>query len=275
MRTASETLPPWLRARGIALAYSGGSLGAVVTPLIITPIAVAFGWRGAFVFTALIGGVWLLMWFVVARMLPPHRPHSGSPAPRPRFSDPALWAFIFAYALGALPIAFVIYGSAIYLVRVRGFSQAELGAVLWIPPVGWEVGYFVWGWIADKWGPVTGHTGRLLLAVLAILSLPLAILPAVGSTAAFLLGLLFAMFAGAGFIIVSMSYAGSLFSKDASGLLAGAGAGSWSAAVAVFMPLMGRLFDQSRFQEAFLATALIPLAGWIGWYVCDKVRRPS
>jgi ACS family hexuronate transporter-like MFS transporter len=272
MRTASETLPPWLRARGIALAYSGGSLGAVVTPLIITPIALRFGWRGAFVFTALIGGLWLLLWTGVGRKLPPHRAHLGTAAARPRVSNPAFWALVAAYALGALPIAFVIYGSAIYLARVRGLSQADLGAVLWIPPIGWEIGYFFWGWIADKRGPVTGRTGRILFAILALLSLPLAFLPTIENTAGFMFGLLFAMFAGAGFIIMSISYAGSVFTKDASGLIAGVGAGSWSAAVAVFMPLIGRLFDQSRFREAFVITALIPLAGSIGWYVCDRIR---
>lgn len=48
LRTVTQTLPLSLRARGVAVAYSGGSLGAVVTPLIITPLALAFGWRAAF-----------------------------------------------------------------------------------------------------------------------------------------------------------------------------------------------------------------------------------
>src|SRR3954447_20499214 len=55
LRTATHTLPAWQRSRGIAIAYSGGSLGALITPLIITPIAQWFGWRKAFWFTGLIG----------------------------------------------------------------------------------------------------------------------------------------------------------------------------------------------------------------------------
>ena len=51
LRTVVQTLPAEKRSRGIALAYSGGSLGAVVTPILVTPIAAAFGWRGAFWFT--------------------------------------------------------------------------------------------------------------------------------------------------------------------------------------------------------------------------------
>ena len=50
LRTATQTLPKGLQSRGIAVAYSGGSLGAIVTPLLVTPIALRYGWRGAFIF---------------------------------------------------------------------------------------------------------------------------------------------------------------------------------------------------------------------------------
>jgi MFS transporter, ACS family, hexuronate transporter len=46
LRTVVQTLPAEWRSRGIAVAYSGGSLGAVVTPIIVTPVAAWFGWRG-------------------------------------------------------------------------------------------------------------------------------------------------------------------------------------------------------------------------------------
>src|SRR5277367_1891679 len=38
LRTVVQTLPAEKRSRGIAISYSGGSLGAVITPVIITPI---------------------------------------------------------------------------------------------------------------------------------------------------------------------------------------------------------------------------------------------
>src|ERR1051326_5142198 len=66
-RTVIQTLPPEKRGRGLAVAYSGGSLGAVATPLIITPIFLWWGWRGAFWFTGFIGVVWLAMWAIVGR----------------------------------------------------------------------------------------------------------------------------------------------------------------------------------------------------------------
>src|SRR5215472_8407022 len=55
LRTVVQTLPERLRGRGLAVAYSGGSLGAVITPLVVTPIFQWWGWRGAFWFTGIVG----------------------------------------------------------------------------------------------------------------------------------------------------------------------------------------------------------------------------
>src|ERR1039457_6234223 len=38
LRTVVETLPPDHRGRGLAVAFSGGSLGALITPLVVTPL---------------------------------------------------------------------------------------------------------------------------------------------------------------------------------------------------------------------------------------------
>src|SRR5437870_1179206 len=67
LRTVMQTLRPTEQARGIAVAYSGGSLGAIVTPILVTPIFLKWGWRPAFLFTGAIGLAWLILWFFVSR----------------------------------------------------------------------------------------------------------------------------------------------------------------------------------------------------------------
>src|SRR6185369_6444972 len=68
----------------------------------------------------------------------------------PGLGDRALWAFMCAYALGALPLGFVLYSSSLYLAGPLHCSQELIGKVLWVPPLGWEVGYFAWGWAGDR-----------------------------------------------------------------------------------------------------------------------------
>lgn len=272
MRTAMQTLPPEKRSRGIAVAYSGGSLGAIVTPLIITPIAAWWGWRAAFVFTGLVGLSWLVLWQIVSRRpalrFKPEKPLAEAASGGPRFRDPRIWSYMCAYAWGALPLALVIYGGAIFLNRSLGVSQLAIGKLLWIPPLGWEIGYFVWGWLADR-RIAAGQAPRAafggLLAAAAALSLPLALAPWVGSVPAVMALMFVSMFAAAGFIILPVAWTGHVYPAGSSGLISGLGAGAWSLMVAVVMPVFGRLFDLARFDAGFALAAAFPVAGYATW----------
>jgi ACS family hexuronate transporter-like MFS transporter len=270
--TVTQTLPLSLRARGMAVAYSGGSLGAVVTPLIITPLALAFGWRAAFLFTGLIGAGWLGLWLLVSRRRDVRNREavvqSESSPDKPLFSDLRLWSYMLAYAFGALPIAFVIYAAALYLNSSFGASQSLIGKLLWIPPLGWEIGYFFWGWLLDRLP--RSHEGRIgglrrLLTAATLLSLPLALAPWVHSLPLVMCQMFLAMFVAGGFIILTVGYATHVYSTAHSGLIAGLGAGAWSAGVAVAMPLFGKLIDMQRWDVAFLLAAVLPAVGHVFW----------
>ncbi len=91
VRTVVQTLPPSSRSRGIAVAYSGGSLGALLTPLLVTPIAAYWGWRGAFWATGVVGAVWLLVWLLQGRR--PELPAPLRPSPSGDQSGPAHGCF--------------------------------------------------------------------------------------------------------------------------------------------------------------------------------------
>ena len=277
LRTVVQTLPPLKRARGIAVSYSGGSLGAVVTPIIVTPIALKWGWRAAFLFTGLIGFSWLVLWFFLSRRPDlrhiRHEPDQAESPDAPRWRDPRVWSFMLAYAFGALPLGFVIYGAAIFLNQALGQSQATIGKVLWIPPLGWEIGYFFWGWLCDRETQASGsrlRAIRRLLAVIVIAGVPLACVPWVSTFWLVMLELFLAMFVGAGFLILSVAYAVHVYSSSHSGLIAGLGAGAWSALVALLMPVFGRLFDMQRFDLAFLLAAACPVLGYLIWTAINR-----
>lgn len=270
LRTVVLSLPERLRARGVAVAYSGGSLGAVLTPLIVTPVFNAFGWRAAFWFTGLIGLCWMAVWWSVSRSRPElsaslRHDHVHVPLP---WRDARLWAFMANYALGCLPLAFVIYQMPLYLAREFGKRQSDLGWVLWIPPLGWELGYFLWGWLVDRGVPL-----RLLVLAATIGTLPLAAGASLRSFPLLLALLFWAMFVAGGNVIVSLGYATRTFGSAHAGLLAGLGAGSWAAAVALTSPLFGRLVDASAWQAAFINAAAIPLVGFALWFLLSNESR--
>jgi ACS family hexuronate transporter-like MFS transporter len=273
LRTVIQTLPVEQRSRGVAVTYSGGSLGALITPIVITPVAAIWGWQGAFWFTGAVGALWLAWWSLLARRpdLAQHALVEQSDVPL-RWKDTRLWAFVSAYALGAFPTAFVLYQASIYLSAVMHKSQIEIGRVLWIPPLGWELGYFFWGWVTDRFA----HAGasissmRRQFFLLMWLSLPLAFIPRIESFPVTLAMLFFSMFITSGFIVGAVAYATSHYSARHSGLIAGLGAGSWSAVVALVMPAVGKLFDLRNYDAAFELAAVFPIAGYAVWRVLNR-----
>ena len=79
-----------------------------------------------------------------------------------------------------------------------------------------------------------------------------------------------ATFAAAGFVIVGLAYASRVFSMRDAGLIAGIGAGSWSAFVALLMPVFGRLFDRHAYGAAFALASAAPVVGLLAWGAIDR-----
>ncbi len=147
--------------------------------------------------------------------------------------------------------------------------------MLWIPPLGWEVGYFFWGWISDRFRPASGESRGIVFGVLGVLSVALAAAPYFAPVWLVMVAMFFAMFLASGFVILSIAYATAVFGTGSSGLIAGTGAGSWSAGVAIIMPLIGRMFDAKHYNEAFLAAAVIPVIGAAGFLLFDGMKKKS
>lgn len=271
-RAALDSLPIAKQARGVALSYSGGSLGAIVTPLIVVPISLAFGWRAAFWFTGALGAVWLALWWRTARP-----PYLHPPERRPeRFVMPNLferrfWALVSAYAVGAFALGPILYLAPLYLNRELGLSQEQLGRVLWIPPLGWELGYFFWGWISDRYGVEKSPLQQYLL--LTVLSLPLAAVTRTHSTAAVMVLFFLAMFNAGGFIVVGLRSGAGMYPAEQRAMVAGMAAGSWSALVALILPVLGAWFDRGLYARTFVSVSLMPLLGTLAWWAITKTSR--
>jgi ACS family hexuronate transporter-like MFS transporter len=276
VRTVSLTLPATTRMRGIAVVYSGGSLGALLTPILVTPIAAIWGWRAAFWFTGGVGATWLALWAAVSRRRELARPAEANEADaeaagKPRWSDPRVWAFLSAYALGASPLAFVLYQSSIYLGTVLHKSQVQIGSVLWMPPLAWELGFFFWGCLTDRFtrsgAPDAWLRHGMFLAM--VFSTPLALAPHTRSFALTMALFSFALFIAPGFTVAALAYAQRHYSMKHAGLITGLGSGAWSGVVALEMPVVGRLFDLHNYGLAFGVAVLLPVAGFAMWRAVD------
>ena len=62
IKSTAEWFPKKERALATGIFNSGTNIGAIIAPLTVPFIAVAWGWQWAFIITGLIGFIWLVLW---------------------------------------------------------------------------------------------------------------------------------------------------------------------------------------------------------------------
>lgn len=281
LKTVTETLPEEKRSFGLGIAYSGSSLGAALTPLLITPVAIRWGWRAAFGVTALLGLLWIGLWGVLrvcgwyaASAAPSAAKTDGVPIISASRWNRDLFAAAAAYGLGAAPLAFGLYAAPLYLTRVMHLGQASLGHLLWLPPAGWEAGYLVFGRLADRRRRRDLERGRakrpgaVFLALSAagflIMLAPMAAqsqFPVVATMILFFLQ----MFVAGGFVVFALADGMAVLPKEHSAFLAGFSISAWAFVTGVLMPVLGHLFDRQRYTLTFWIVAWLPPVGTALW----------
>jgi ACS family hexuronate transporter-like MFS transporter len=268
VKMSTDSLPTEKVGRGIGIGYSGAAVGSLITPLTVTPFAAIYGWRMAFWITGALGIVWLLIWWSISRGIP-KRERVAQKVVFVNPLDRRFWLIVVTYGMGAIALGVIAYMSPLYLSRALGLSQADIGKLVWIPTVGWQLGYYFWGWVSDRIVPNEVRPVKVLL-VASLLALPSMAVTLVDSWQAVLALFLWAMFVGDAFIVMGLHIGARVFTKDEAGLAGGIGGGSWSAVLAVVLPLYGNWIDTKNFTPIFVTMALFPLVGTLLFIVLSK-----
>lgn len=150
-------LKPEERALGAAFNQVGLSLGLIVAPVSIW-IATAHSWRLPFVIAGLLGLLWIPLWMVVSRAIPPQFETEESAIQKAR-SYPA-WSVLrdrrLLWLLGANVLWMIGYSlwsnwTTLYLMHVEGLTLQETAHYVWIPPLLSNLGGFFGGWLSLRW----------------------------------------------------------------------------------------------------------------------------
>jgi MFS transporter, ACS family, hexuronate transporter len=167
-KTVAEWFPSQERSLAVAIFDSGSSVGGAVAALVIPLIAVAFGWRSAFVFSGVIGFVWLLVWLRVYHPLDQHprvtpdevsliRAGQDVPATSPQRGvqrwfrlarNRNVWGIVLGRALTDPIWWFYIFWLPQYLSDARGFSLQRIALFAWMPFIAADIGNFTGGLIS-------------------------------------------------------------------------------------------------------------------------------
>jgi ACS family hexuronate transporter-like MFS transporter len=129
LKAAATYLPLAQRNMAIGLINTAPNIGAILTPLLIPPFALAFGWKAAFVVTGALGFLWLAGWWLGTRNLQP----VGNVPERARvpwgelLRDRRTWTVIGAKFCTDAVWWFVLFWMPDFFNRQFGLGQGALG----------------------------------------------------------------------------------------------------------------------------------------------------
>lgn len=261
-------LAPRELALGTAVNQVGITIGSIAAPLIVAVIAPRYGWRWTFTVCGALGFLWIPLWWITARHIPP-----GAEAPQPVrtagiqavLRDRRIWGLAAANMLVMTLYTLWTNWTTIYFVQQHHLTEAQANrGFAWIPPIFATLGGLFGGWLAYR--AIRGGAGVLaarmrvcwtagvlLLGTAAVPLMPSALLAAAAIGASFFLCLsvstnLYAMpidFFGAeraafGVSILTCSY----------GLMQ-----------TFLSPLIGLMVDHLGFPAVCVAMSVLPLAG--------------
>ena len=281
-KTVAEWFPSQERSLAVAIFDSGSSVGGAVAALAIPLIALAFGWRSAFLVSGALGFVWLAVWLRVYHPLDRHprvtkeevaliragqdTPSTSAERGVQRWLTLArnrnVWGIVLGRALTDPIWWFYVFWLPQYLSDARGFSLQRIALFAWIPFIAADLGNFTGGWISGyciRRG-VSVLRARTWVCVVSCLPI-LAGIPAASVHSVYLaLGLIcFALWGYASWSTMGLTLPSDLFPQDVVATVTGISGLAAGLVGAAFTFAVGILVDRFSYTPAFLVAGLMPL----------------
>jgi ACS family hexuronate transporter-like MFS transporter len=283
-QTINRVLPPGDRSRGFGFLISGATFGSMIAAPLASSLYGLFGWRFAFLGTALSGILWIVPWIFLTGRADVRLVLEPSPAATPEERPPLGEVLKHPWMLRALAAIFAVtpvtgfVGSwaAKFLARSFAVKQGAMGQYLWLPNLGFDLGAILFGDLATRQLRAPGAPPRALHLVAAALTACVALLVVASSpwqaTACFVLCM-----AGGGAVwtLVVADLLARLPRARAS-FAAGVLTGALSVANIIAQPLIGRVVDATgRYDGIAIGLGAWVVPGSLVWFAWRSGASPA
>ncbi|MBB6229081.1 ACS family hexuronate transporter-like MFS transporter [Polymorphobacter multimanifer] len=199
IKAVTEWFPARERATAIGIFNAGANVGAIITPLLVPALTIAYGWRSTFVITGGFSIIWLIAWLAIYRR-PAQKPQVSAEELAYITQDPAdpitpmPWRRLitmretWAYALGKFFIDPIWWFFLFWLPGFLG-SRYDLDLVSFGPPLVAiylmsDVGSIVGGWSSSrmiKAGKSVNYARKMTMLVCAFAVTPVFVAQSIDS----------------------------------------------------------------------------------------------
>ncbi|TCK36490.1 ACS family hexuronate transporter-like MFS transporter [Paraburkholderia sp. BL8N3] len=298
IKTTAEWFPRRERALATGIFNSGANIGAVFAPAIIPPLAVAFGWRAAFVIVGAIGIVWLAVWFAMYRSpdarsrdddlddaadeveaLDAANANARAPGWGVLLKKRQTWAFLIGKFLTDPVWWFYLFWLPKWLNESRGMDMQHIGLPLVCIYAMTTVGSIGGGWLSSallRAGWSVNAARKTAMLICACCVLPIAFVSQVDNLwgAVAIVGL--AAAAHQGWSANLFTTASDLFPKRALGAVVGIGGMAGSLGGVLFSEVIGQVLQRTgHYWVLFAIGALAYLVAFAVMHLLTPRMSPA
>ena len=165
LKAIAEWLPKRERALAVGICNAGTNIGAIITPLLVPAITLAYGWQAAFLSTGILSVLWLIGWLLVYRP-PQAQPRVSATELALISSDPSdpaesigwlrllrykeVWAYAGAKFLTDPVWWLFLFWLPDFFSKTHALNLQNFGVPLAIIYVASDVGAVSGGWISSR-----------------------------------------------------------------------------------------------------------------------------
>jgi ACS family glucarate transporter-like MFS transporter len=290
----SRWFPAAETARSVSFLFVGVNAGAAIAPLIIIPLAAAFGWRATFFVNGFIGLIWVLMCFLWFRNDPSlmkgitagerslientrrYINHSKPFLWKKTLKKRNIWVMMASFFCSQWGLYFFIAWMPVYLQEGRHFSENEMKNITSVLFAFGILSALLTGWLSDGLVKTRGLTfarryiGTLALCIEGTLIFFAGI---VTSNTAAVVCLVAAYFFLWPFSITAFATCVDI-GGDNTGTVTGIMNFSGQLGAFIFVTIFGKIVDKAHsFNTPLFLLAAILLAGGLIWLTIDPVNK--
>jgi ACS family hexuronate transporter-like MFS transporter len=293
IKSITEWFPKKERAFATGLFNAGTNIGAIVTPLLIPALTLAFGWKMTFIVTGLMGLVWLPIWLLVYRRPREHKKVSAAELAHIE-SDPAdpvdkvPWLQLlryretWAYAIGKFlidPIWWMfLFWLPDFLGKRHGLDLKTFGPPLVVIYLLSDVGSVGGGWLSSrfmKMGWSINRARKTTMLICALLALPVASAALASNLWVAVLIIGVATAAHQGFSATLYTLPGDVFPRSAVGSVIGIGGMLGAVGGMVFSKYIGGVLeDLGTYTPIFVVAASAYLVALLAVHLLTPKMEP-
>jgi MFS transporter, ACS family, hexuronate transporter len=276
VKAVAEWFPIEERALAIGIFNGGTAIGAAAAAPVVSVVALAWGWRAAFLVTGALGFVWVAVWSRLNRSSPDTAGEQSSrKAPqvpvRVLLGMPATWACALARMLTDPVTYFLTFWVPKYLQQERGFSLADLGRYAWLPFLALAAGNVASGavprFLIGRGWSVNRARKTTMAVASSVMPVAFLLITRVGSPALALALIMVVMFGHAAWGNITLP--AELFPSHVVGTVSGIGGTLGGAAGVLTQLTIGTIVHKFSFAPVFAACSLLYLAAfalvsWLG-----------